>query len=627
MIDQTRAAPPERKNRAIFNVLVLGFGLLCVLVGLVGYLGVRSLGQTHERLTRLYDKNALSVTHIRGSNVEMLQKARMTRNVILDAEFGDLESVDRWLAEYERFDRRLAAEMAGYAATVDSPMDARQLEELAALVAALDAREREIMALARAGRMRDANRSLTEARRLAGQADSVISGISRRELSEMRATKAEADGIWLSTRRLVGGSTLIALLLAVATGVVITRIFSIMAAGEGSLRASEEQVRLLLESSGEGIYGTDADGRCTLCNPAGARLLGYADDRHLLGKNMHALVHHSRPDGSVYPVEECRADRAFRLGVESHFDGEVFWRADGTSFPVEYRAHPVRRDGEVIGSAVNFSDIGERKQVQGELHRARLAAESASRAKSQFLANMSHEIRTPMNGIIGMTGLLLGTTTTREQREYMEMVQLSADRLLAVVNDILDFSKAEAGQLALERRPFSLRECLADIMRSLGLAAQTRGLELAHRVASTVPDRLVGDSGRLRQVFVNLVSNAIKFTSAGDVMVEVEPEGEHGGRVAIHAVVRDTGCDRRRPPGGDLLAVRPGGRHHHAALRRDRPGALDLRAARPADGRPVVGGERSRPGERFPFHGLLRPRDGGDRSRLRPAGTPGAGGG
>src|SRR5208283_5059115 len=218
---------------------------------------------------------------------------------------------------------------------------------------------------------------------------------------------------------------------------------------------------------GEGIHTLDLDGRITFENPASVKMLGW-EAGALVGKQAHRMIHHTKPSGEPYPHRECPIYAALRKGLSHRVSDEVFWRKDGTSFPMEYVSTPLRDDnGAIVGAVMAFSDITDRKRAEQELNAAKAAAESANRAKSEFLANVSHEIRTPMNGILGMTELALDTPLSPEQRDYLTMVKSSADSLLRVINDLLDFSKIEAGKLELDPVPFNLRDTLGDTMRAL----------------------------------------------------------------------------------------------------------------------------------------------------------------
>jgi PAS domain S-box-containing protein len=334
-------------------------------------------------------------------------------------------------------------------------------------------------------------------------------------------------------------------------GLALTRDMTDRKIVENALRQSEQRTRLLLESSGDGIYGIDVLGRCTFINRAGADLLGWPPEA-LLGREMHELAHHSYADGAPYAEADCPIAQAFRAGIPCRVSDEVFWRRDGRAFPVEYSSHPLVEGGEVRGAVVTFADITARKAAEAELRQAKDAAEAASRAKSDFLAHVSHEVRTPLNAILGMNELALETPVTAQQRKYLTVVQSSAEALLLVIDDLLEFSKIEAGKLGLDRAPFSLRAVVNDTLRSLALRAHRKGLELVGRIHPDVPDAVVGDAGRLRQVLTNLVGNALKFTDAGEVVVSVALATENGPEpdepldppatpCTLHFSVRDTG--------------------------------------------------------------------------------------
>ena len=300
--------------------------------------------------------------------------------------------------------------------------------------------------------------------------------------------------------------------------------------------------------------GLDDHGNHTFVNPAAAQMLGYAVDE-LTGRHSHTTWHYKKADGSLYPKEECPIYAALRDGRVHHVTDEVFWRKDGTSFPAEYTSTPITENGEILGAVVTFKDITARKRVETEhqetnkqleeaIARAKdmaAKAETASAAKSCFLANMSHEIRTPMNGVIGMTGLLLDTELTKEQRRIAGIVRTSGESLLGLINDILDFSKIEAKKLDLETLDFDLSGLLDDFAAAMAFRAHEKGLEILCTADPDVPVLLRGDPGRLRQILTNLTYNALKFTQAGEVVIRVLLVEENENDVLLRFLVRDTG--------------------------------------------------------------------------------------
>lgn len=295
---------------------------------------------------------------------------------------------------------------------------------------------------------------------------------------------------------------------------------------EEAQRRSEEQLRLLLNSTAEGIYGIDPDDNCTFCNPACLSLLGYTQADELIGKNMHRLTHHTRPDGTAFPIEECRIFRAVQQGEGAHVDDEVLWRADGASFPAEYRAYPQHRNGRIVGAVVTFVDITERKRAEESLRNysksleaAKLEAETANRAKSDFLASMSHELRTPMNAIIGFSQVLQAKyygELNEKQVEYVTDILDSGNHLLSLINDILDLSKVEAGKMQLELSRVDITALLKNSLLMIQEKALRHGITVELNLPSLSEGlEMEGDERKLKQIMFNFLSNAAKFTPDG----------------------------------------------------------------------------------------------------------------
>ncbi len=304
---------------------------------------------------------------------------------------------------------------------------------------------------------------------------------------------------------------------------------------EAALGESEARFRTLADNAPVMIWLGEPDGHRSWFSRGWLDFTGRPMSREL-GRGWVESVHPDDLEGFLEAFARA-SDAGSSYQIEYRLR-----RADGVYRWILARGHPRLRDGgQVVGYIGGCLDVT-------ELRDARESAEAASRAKSEFLANMSHEIRTPMNGIIGMTELALDTPLNPQQREYLGLVKTSADSLLMIINDILDFSKIEAGKLDLDEVEFGLRDSLEDTISTLAMRAHAKGLELACRIAPEVPDDLVGDPGRLRQILVNLIGNAIKFTSTGEVIISVrlEPvpraapgEGEASSRLRFS--VADTG--------------------------------------------------------------------------------------
>lgn len=309
---------------------------------------------------------------------------------------------------------------------------------------------------------------------------------------------------------------------------------------EEALRRVMLQNKLILDSAGEGIFGVDMDGRITFINPAGTEMLGWSAEE-LVGQRGHDLLHHSHPDGSPYPLDDCPIYRAFRDGVTRQLDDEVFWRRDGSSFPVDYTSTPIRDDGRLVGAVVTFSNITARKRAEETLRsaydREREAAErlrQVDEMKNAFLSAVSHELRTPLSAVMGYALTLNQSElhlSEEERRELLERLAANALKLQRLLGDLLDVDRMERGILEPRRQPVDLEALAGRVVQETDVRGRTVELDVEQVVAEI-------DGPKVERILENLLVNAAKHTPPGTV-VRVGIRGEDGG---ILIAVEDEGA-------------------------------------------------------------------------------------
>ena len=304
---------------------------------------------------------------------------------------------------------------------------------------------------------------------------------------------------------------------------------------EQALRDSEERYRRIVETTPDGYYELDIDGNFTFFNDSMCELVGYSR------VEMNG-THHSAylDEGSSQKLFNA-INQIYRTRDAIRALDLILIRRDATRRYAETSIIAITDSrGDLIGFGGFLRDVTERREAEA-LKQAKITAEAANREKSRFLANMSHEIRTPLNSIIGLIELMLETDLRPDQREDLDVVISSAYALLSLINNLLDFSKIEADKFELENAPFDLRDFMKDTLGMMGMRTQTKGIELAYRVAPDVPDRLLGDPGRLRQILLNLIENAVKFTDEGEVIVNVASDQHTDKQARLSFSIEDTG--------------------------------------------------------------------------------------
>jgi PAS domain S-box-containing protein len=289
-----------------------------------------------------------------------------------------------------------------------------------------------------------------------------------------------------------------------------------------ALREGAIRIQTILNSVGEGIIGIDIDGNIMFENPISIDMLGW-NEQEMTGQSAHMLIHHTKSNGSPYPRSECPIYATLQMGISKHIENEIFWRKDGTSFPVSYHATPMHNDEDkIIGVIVSFSDITDRKHDEHTLVLAKETAERANHAKDSFLATMSHEIRTPLTGMLGMLEVLSMTPLDNDQDATLKAAWDSARNLLRIVNDILDWSKIQEGKLALSPQSTSIPMLLQEVVNTYSSVASSKNVKLWQYVDPRLSATHIVDALRLSQILNNFVSNALKFTERGEIELRAE---------------------------------------------------------------------------------------------------------
>ena len=296
---------------------------------------------------------------------------------------------------------------------------------------------------------------------------------------------------------------------------------------------------LILNAMSEGVIGLDPNGTLIFANPAAAEMMGFCPTE-MNGVHFEQIIQQMQNEAIPYPVNESPIVKAVREGRSLPRSESVFWRQDGSSFLAEFQLKPIMDQGNTRGGVLVFRDM----TSVNDIIRAKELAEQADRAKSEFLAIMSHELRTPLNGIMGMAHLLKETELDEEQSGFAEIIIDSGESLLHILNEILDFSKIEAGKMDLAREAVDIQDMLASVVELFALKAAEKNIELYCEMSDQVPERVRGDETRIRQILINLVGNAVKFTEKGSIQIRVSvnvPEDGDPNKLQLSFVVKDTG--------------------------------------------------------------------------------------
>ena len=538
-------SPLPQLPRKIISTVGAGFGLALALIVALTLVGLHQLAATNAHLEAIVKENSVK-TRLANQMRDILRDRAISMLTIVVS--GDAFEKDQEMLRFYAFGssyQQVRLELEKLSGRPQEKEVLARIDRLTranqpVMVRTVDLAVEGYTFLAFAELQRE---GIPLQRQLVKELDSLIQ--FQRDMTRLAAQEAHDD--YERTRWLMISLGLIAVLVAALVAVTVMRRTARLAAVSERERT---KFLTLFETNTDGIVILDRHG-FTDCNPATLDMFHMDKVEDFLKRRPEELGVEDQPCGTP---PYLLAERHIQEAVDN---GHAFFhwtarRPDGSSFPAEIALHAMALDGEPVIQAI-IRDVSTRKEAEAVLEAARDTALAAAELKSQFVANVSHEIRTPMNGIMGMTQLLLGSPLTARQMEYAKTIAQSAEALLGVINDLLDFSKIEAGKLLIETIPFDLHQVTRETLKPLAVRALEKKLELICDIAADVPQHVLGDPGRLRQVLVNLVGNAIKFTTMGQVEVGCRCDYRDEASAVLAFFVRDTGIGIRAEQQAELF--------------------------------------------------------------------------
>ncbi len=526
------SSPLSSATSRLKRNLAIGFSVMLGLMLSLALIGIRQMDEIHRNLEDIVKVNNVKTGYALAMQSSLRERI-ITMHTIIS---GDPFLRDEELHEFYDLGNQYGEAREALGKTLTTAKERKIYDEVSRLAGETQPIVLDTINLAMEGRNAEALRLLQNStipmqKILVAKLDQLVA----LQNSSTRTFALQASEAYKNTQFLF---IMLGILITVSGMAISFYVFRRVSLQAQMIEKEQVKYKTLFDTNSDGIVILDERGFAD-CNPAVLNMFQFRTVREFLDSRPDQLAPERQPDGTLSSILAEKNIQLARENGQSMFEW-LGQRSNGETFPSEIVLHSMALDDRIVIQAI-IRDISERKHAEEQLRSAYDAALVATNLKSQFVANVSHEIRTPMNGILGMLSLLKSTSLSREQRDYTDTIHHSAEALMTIINDILDFSKMEAGKLELEITDLDLREVMEESLELLAENASSKGLELICDIQPDMPTRLLADTGRLRQIFLNLLHNAIKFTEQGSVLFRATRIGETEQKIDLMIEVIDSG--------------------------------------------------------------------------------------